>query len=134
MQVKNFLVAALASSFVLLSCSKKSEDKPASTIPIEGSWIGKFSVLSEPFNNFYSFKIKPGGVLEVQDAAQQKTGSGSWKLEGNLFMATYTNTVPDTKTFSVLATFNKHTGKLDGTWGPDDNDYTGGYWFMNRSN
>ena len=90
-------------------------------------------MLSEPYNNFYSFKIKAGGVLEILDAAQQKTGSGIWKTEENLFMATYTNTVPDTKTFSVLATFNKQTGKLDGTWGPGDNDYTGGYWFMNKS-
>jgi len=134
MQVRSFLLLGLISSFVFMSCHKNSDDKTLTKTTIEGTWAGKYAVLSEPYNTFYSFKIKAGGILEVLDIAQQKTGNGTWKLEGVLFMATYTNTVPDTRTYSVLATFNSQTGKLDGTWGPDDNDYTGGYWYMNRTN
>jgi hypothetical protein len=134
MRSRNLILASFA-MLVLFSCSKKSDDKAPKAVTIEGIWVGKYSVLSEPYNAFYSFKIKANGVLELLNAAEEVTGTGTWELEnGNLFIGTYTWLPPGSKTFSVLATFKKDTGELDGTWGPDDNDYTGGYWYMEKKN
>ena len=132
MRFKNLLLASLA-VLAFISCSKKSDDKIEKTVSIEGTWVGKYSVLSEPYNDYYSFRIKAGGILELLDATNKVTGSGTWAIEnGNLFSGTYTLPAPDSKKISVLATFKKDTGDLDGTWGPDDNDYTGGYWYMKK--
>ncbi|MBC7886352.1 MAG: hypothetical protein H7Z13_00575 [Ferruginibacter sp.] len=134
MQLKNLFIAGLLSVIAFASCSKKNDDIPL--VSIEGDWVGKYSVLSGPYNNYYSFKIKAGGVLELQDAAGQKTGEGSWQFSNanTVIFGTYSHLPPANGKFSFIANFNSTTGKIDGTWGNDLKEYGGGYWFMNKTN
>ena len=135
MQLKHFFIAGLLSVITFASCSKKKDDIKVD-VPIEGTWVGKHSYLSEPFNNHYSFKIKAGGILERLDAAGQKIGDGTWAFanDNTIITGTYTMLLPASGTFSFIANFNKVTGKLDGTWGNGQQEYGGGYWFMNKIN
>lgn len=132
MQLKHFFIAGLLSVISFASCSKKNNDIIKADVPIEGTWAGKHSYLSEPLNNHYSFKIKAGGVLERLDANGQKIGEGTWAFYNANTAITGTYTLTGGATFSVVANFDKVTGKLDGTWGNGTNDYNGGYWFMNK--
>ncbi|MEI9945302.1 MAG: hypothetical protein WDN26_13940 [Chitinophagaceae bacterium] len=135
MQVKKILVAGLLAVITFISCSKKSDDKlTPPEVSIDGEWAGKSSVLSGPYNSYYSFKIKPGGTMELLDANKQKTGEGTWEIEqGNIFSATYSFLPPASGTFSVIATFDKIKGELDGTWGSGQQIYGGGYWYMSKT-
>ncbi len=133
MQLKKLFIAGLLAVITFVSCSKKNEDiKPEVTI--EGKWTGKSSVLSEPFNSFYSFNIKAAGVLERLDVNGVKIGEGTWAFYNANTAITGTYTLTGGATFSVIANFDKVTGKLDGTWGNGTNDYNGGYWYMNKVN
>jgi hypothetical protein len=133
MQLKQVLLAGCLSILVFASCSKK-DSAPLPAASPEGNWAGKYSVLSGPYNGYYSFKIKAGGVLELQDSLQQKAGTGTWELENKIFTGTYSFLAPATGTFSVIANFNNNTGKLDGTWGTGLQEYGGGYWYMYKTN
>ena len=132
MQNKTLFFMGMLIMLVFASCKKESA--APSGVSIEGDWVGKSSVLSGPFENHYSFTIKAGGVLERVNAAGQKIGQGTWAFysDNTAITGTYTLLPPDTATFSVIANFNKSTGKLDGTWGRGANDYNGGYWYMNK--
>jgi hypothetical protein len=132
MQLRSFIIAGVVSLIAFTSCNKK-DNVDSKEISIEGTWVGKYSFLSEPYNNYYSFKIKPGGTLELLNEAQQKTGEGTWETEPGIFSATYTLLPPSSGTFSVIANFNK-TNKIDGTWGVGQQLYGGGYWYMNKIN
>jgi hypothetical protein len=135
MQLKQFFIAGLLSVIAFVSCSKKDNDIKTG-FPIEGNWVGKYSVLSGPYNSYYSFKIKAGGVLERQDSTGQKTGEGTWALTNanTIITGTYTLLAPSSETFSFVANFHSDTGDLDGTWGYGLKEYGGGYWFMTRTN
>jgi len=127
MLAKTLLALCLVSIIGFTSCSKNKDDVQAPTFPIEGTWMGKYSVLSGPYNNYYSFNIKAGGVIERLDINGVKTGQGTWKMSGTTFEAVYTQ---GGETFSVLATFDNKSGELDGTWGSGVLGYGGGYWYM----
>lgn len=133
MQVKQLFIIGLLSVVSLASCSKK-EKTLDSSVPIEGTWIGKYSFLSEPYNNYYSFKITAGGVLELQDAGGQKIGEGNWEFSNanTVIFGTYTLLPPGSSTFSFIANFDKVKGELDGTWGHGEKEYGGGYWYMKK--
>ncbi|MBC7885378.1 MAG: hypothetical protein H7X99_07875 [Saprospiraceae bacterium] len=133
MKIKSFLVAGLMSAIVLASCSKE-KDTIDPNIAIEGVWIGKYSILSEPYSNFYSFRFKAGGVLELIDITQTKKGEGTWAFtnDNEVISGTYTLIPPDSGTFSFVANFDKNTLEIDGTWGVGSQEYGGGYWYMNK--
>ncbi len=133
MQLRNLLIAGLLSVMVFASCSKKNDDIKAN-VPIEGTWVGKSSILSEPYNNFYSFKIKTGGILERLDNNGVKIGEGTWAFYNDGIGITGTYTITGGDTFSIIASFDKVNGKLDGTWGNGTQEYGGGYWYMNKVN
>jgi len=132
MQIKQLFTAGILSLMILVSCSKKNDDIVNADVTIEGTWIGKHSFLSEPLNNHYSFQIKAGGILERLDANGQKIGEGTWAFYNAEAGITGTYTLTGGGTYSIIATFDKVNGKLDGTWGNGTNDYNGGYWFMNK--
>ena len=134
MRVKQFLTGSFLSLILLVSCSKKSDDV-SKVISIEGVWTGKYSVLSGPYDAYYSFKIKAGGTMELLDAAHQKKGEGVWELEnGTIFSATFTDLSSGNTVYSVIANFKKDSGTLDGTWGNGEKEYGGGYWYMDKEN
>jgi hypothetical protein len=133
MQLKKIMLLSCVFLFAMTSCSKNKDTKNPE-VPLEGLWVGKYSFLSEPYNNFYSFRFSAGGTLELLDSNKQKAGEGTWTFNGVPLTGTYTLLPPNTGTFSFIATFDKQAGKLSGTWGTGQQEYGGGYWFMTRVN
>lgn len=133
MQLKKLFIAGVLCLIAFVSCKKDNGDfKPY--VAIEGTWVGKSSVLSEPFNSFYSFRIQPSGVLERLDMNGEKIGEGTWAFYNNNTAITGAYTLTGGATFSIIANFDKVNGKLDGTWGNGTQEYGGGYWYMNKTN
>lgn len=136
MQVKNVLISGLLFLGAFASCKKDKQTTTPQTAAaiIEGNWEGKSSILSQPFNQYYSFTFKAGGVLEVKNAVGTKTGEGTWAFYNNDNAITGTYSLTSGATFSIIANFDKVNKKLDGTWGNGQNDYNGGYWYMVKVN
>jgi len=133
MQTLRFFIFGLLSTIAFLSCGKENDD-PKTVIPIEGKWVGKYSILSEPYNDHYSFRFNETGILERLDISGEKAGEGTWEFSNNntVVSGTYTMSPPATGTFSFVANFDTELGELDGTWGYDENEYNGGYWYMSK--
>ena len=122
----------LLSATAFFSCSKEDEGTPTDTV--EGKWVGTYGFGSENPDIFFSFNIKPGGVIEELNKNGGVKGTGTWQLTGDDFSATYDWGAPYYTTYTVSATFDKAHGKLKGFWGYDDSDADGGKWEMEKSN
>ena len=118
----------------IVSCSK-SNDSNKGTTSVEGVWEGKYGTGNNNPSSFYSFNIKPGGILEELNASGQVKGTGTWKLEnGNIFSAKYTYAAPSNSKFSIIGAFYKSDGKLLGNWGYGESVTDGGLWEMTKKN
>ena len=110
------------------ACSKSnSSNKPFESI--EGVWKG--TVVTEYDNEvyFWSFNIKSGGVLEVLNKTGGVLATGTWSIENNIFLASYTE---EGDKFSIIGSHNKSLGKLLGNWGYDNSTTDGGTWQMTK--
>lgn len=125
-----FLVLSTVS---FIACSKE-EDEGHPTDTVEGLWIGTYGFGSESPDIFFSFNIKPGGVIEELNSNQLVKGSGTWELDDDDFTASYQWGAPYFTSFSVMATFDKSKGRLTGFWGYDDSAIDGGKWIMDKNN
>jgi hypothetical protein len=130
MKFMKFSVMALTMAITFFSCKKDSDSvaKNTPTPGIEGKWIGKYGFGNETPGIFYSFNIKPGGVIEELNKSGYSKGSGTWNLNGTTFTATYQWGAPYYSFYSVSATYNEATHKLTGTWGYDNSATDGGLW------
>lgn len=118
----------LMSILLVTACTKETEPKapPAPTYPIEGLWIGTYSVDAMPAQGqlFYSFAIYPDGTLLTKSKGGDGKfyySSGTWTLSsGNVFNGTITtfDTYNSASRITQTVTANySNTGKLtDGTW------------------
>ena len=117
--------------FQMSSC-KKADAETTKTYPIEGLWIGTYSVgtIPEQGNLFYSFIIYPGGVLLTKGKGgdgRDYYSTGTWTLtNSNTFLGTISTFYPNTGQpviQSITATYS-NTGKLtNGIWNDTDNPY-----------
>lgn len=129
MKISKIILIALVALTGFISCKK---DKVEKQNTIEGRWVGTYVNEASGNSFYYSFNIKPGGVIEELNAAGQKLGQGTWKLENNILSAKYNWTGGGA--FSVLGAFNKEQGKLLGDWGYGNSATNGGTWQMQRQN
>lgn len=111
------------------SCKK---DKVEKQTTIEGRWVGTYINEASGNSFFYSFNIKPGGIIEELNSSGQKLGQGTWELENNILSAEYTWT--SGSKYSVLGAFYKDKGKLLGDWGYGSSATNGGTWEMHKQN
>jgi len=142
--MKKVLMASLAMSvfavavllFQLTSCKKAigqtNHDCPPAIYPVEGLYIGTYSVSSKPElgNLYYSFVIFPDGsllttgVTEFGDTTYQK---GSWTLSSD---STFTGNIATFTTPSVIQNitgkFSKDGKISDATWHDTYNPYGSG--------
>ncbi|MGN6491069.1 MAG: hypothetical protein ACTHLE_03660 [Agriterribacter sp.] len=127
--MKRFLLALLVSiSFV--AC-KKDNAKPA--VSIEGKWVGKFGTGGNPPSSFFSFNIKPGGVIQELNQDGEVTGEGEWELDSNnVLFATYETLSDNVKVYTVIGAFNAGQAKILGNWGYNDSATDGGTWEMSK--
>lgn len=138
------ILSVLVITLFLISC-KKDCDTPTPTYPIEGLWIGTYTVDNLPSQGslYYSFIIKPNGeVLTEGKGGDGVTyyAAGTWELTDNTFTATYTSInfkgLPVQQ--SATATFS-NTGTLtNGTWedinNPNGPALSGKFSTFNRVN
>jgi hypothetical protein len=123
---------ALAAITTFAACEKDKDDK--TPVAIEGRWIGTYVNAASGNTFYFSFDIKPGGIIEEINNAGQKVGEGTWELDPatNVLMANYTWT--NGQEFSIIAAFDKQNGRLLGDWGYDNSNTNGGTWEMTKSN
>jgi hypothetical protein len=117
------LFAAANIIFQMSSCTKTDAQTGSANYPIEGLWIGTYTVDGNPGlgEQYFSFAIKPGGTIitDTKWATQQHLATGTWSLTGTTlttsFTCVYGLSVNVGITELTTATWDK-TGKLAGTW------------------
>lgn len=131
--MKFLKITMLSCAFVLMlaSCSKKSSDDstPVSN-SIDGTWSGSSVTESTNTKSFYSFDIKPNGVLNRLDETGAVVSTGVWSMSNNIFEGTYKNA--NNAKFSVIGSYNKTLAKILGNWGYGNSVTNGGTWEMTR--
>ena len=114
----------------LPSCKKEHANKNLSTI--EGKWVGSYVNDASGNTFYYSFNIKPGGIIEELNSSGQLVGSGNWELSNDILSAYYNYLPPSNSSYSVIGAFDKNSGKLAGDWGYGNNATNGGTWEMTK--
>lgn len=131
MKISKIILIALVTLPGFIACKKDKVDKQ--TTNIEGRWVGTYVNEASGSSFYYSFNIKAAGVIEEVNAAGEKLGQGTWKLENNILSAKYSWSGGGNG-FSVLGAFYKETGKLLGDWGYGNSATNGGTWEMHKQN
>ena len=129
MKISKFILVAITAIIGFASCSKDKADTAQNT-SIEGRWVGTYVNNASGNTFYYSFNIKPGGVIEELNQSGQKLGAGTWELQNDILSAEYIWT--SGSKYSVLAAFNKSQGKLLGDWGYGNSATNGGTWQMTK--
>jgi len=87
---------AIAIAIFQVSSCKKADAQPttAKNYPIEGLWIGTYTVDGEPGlgDQYFSFVIKPGGTIinDTKGGGVQHLGVGTWALNGTILTCSFT--------------------------------------------
>lgn len=131
MKMLKLMLLLLVSTTTFFACQKDDEGQPTDTV--EGLWIGNYGFGNDNPDIFFSFNIKPGGVIEEVNKNQGVKGTGTWELVGDQFTASYKWYAPYFTDYKVRATFDKAHGRLSGFWGYDTDD-NGGKWNMHKEN
>ena len=131
MKISKIILIALVAVTGFASC-KKDKVESKTTGGIEGRWVGTYVNDASGNSFYYSFNIKPGGVIEELNSSGQKLGQGTWEFENNILTAHYSWT--SGSKYSVIAAFYKEDGKLLGDWGYGDSATNGGTWVMHKQN
>ena len=130
MKISKIILIALVTLPGFIACKKDKVEKQTSNI--EGRWVGTYVNEASGNSFYYSFNIKPGGVIEELNSSGQKLGQGTWEFENNILTAKYTWT--SGSKYSVIGAFYKQDGKLLGDWGYGDSATNGGTWEMHKQN
>ena len=59
-------------------------------------------------------------------------GEGTYKIKGNTLKGTYKMKFSPFNQYSVIATINPTTGKIEGSWGYDDSGDDGGKILLSK--
>ncbi len=128
MQVFKTTFFALVVAIAATACSKSnSSDKPFESIA--GVWKGTVITDHDKKVYFWSFGFRANGVLEVLNQTGGVVATGTWSLENNILMASYTQ---DDDKFSIIGSHNASLGKILGNWGYDNSTTDGGTWEMSK--
>ena len=110
--------------FQFTSCEKAEAQTQQQVIfPIEGLWIGKYTITSEPSlgQQFFSIAIKPDGtaVVETKYGNTQHLSVGNWIKSGTTFTCNFTCVYGLPQHIGIVEKFVgtwDNTGTLNGTW------------------
>lgn len=114
------------------ACKKDEVEQPVTSSGVAGLYEGKYGLGSGSSVVFFSFNLKPDGVLEELDETGAIIGKGIWTITGKNFYGTSNYLPPATNKFAVKATYDATAKKLTGTWGYGNNDANGGNWHMTK--
>ncbi len=126
---KIFTAVSAVAFFLLLfiiSCSKDTVQTttPPATYPVQGLWVGTYTVDGQPgVSQYFSYIIKNDGTILVDaksiSPVQQHLGVGNWSLSDTVLTSNYTTVYGISSNIGVVqastAKWDK-TGKLTGTW------------------
>jgi hypothetical protein len=86
---------AIAMTLFQISSCKKSTAQNSATYPIQGLWIGTYTVDGQPGlgEQYFSFIIKPDGTMinDTKFSNQQHLAPGTWTLSGSTLSCTFTS-------------------------------------------
>jgi len=132
MKISKIILFAAVALTGFISCKKDKDAVSNKQATIEGVWVGTYVNNASGNSFFYSFNIKPGGIIEELNSSGQKLGQGTWELENNILSAHYQWN--SSSKYSVLCAFYKDQGKLLGDWSYGNSSTDGGTWQMTKSN
>ncbi|MBE7172446.1 MAG: hypothetical protein INR73_17800 [Williamsia sp.] len=141
MKFRLLLATVLACTLFISSCTKEEDSTPSATAdtptyPVEGLWLGTYSVTTVPSqgNLFYSFAIYPDGTILTKSLASDgkyyySTGTWTWQSSAsNVFVATIsTMNTPLPIVQRITATWSKTGIMTDGVWTDTSNPYNAGF-------
>lgn len=144
MKTKLILACFLVTLLAFSGCKKDTStpDPVSPTYPIEGLWIGTFTVdnnPSQPGSYYYSYAIYPDGSVLVKSRPADGNNyysTGTWTLSAtNKFSATITtmNFSGPQVTQTITADF-VNTGEMTGVWNDTINASQTGKLSMKRIN
>ena len=111
--------------FQMSSCKKADAQPPVTTTyPIEGLWIGTYTVDAEPGwgDQYFSFIIKPDGTMiaDTKLGDVQHLSPGTWTLNGTTLSCSFTCVYGTPADIGIVETTTASwdkTGKLtSGHW------------------
>lgn len=108
------LLLALSS---LYACSKQKMDPP---YHLPGTWIGKIGTGTATPSGYYELTIKESGAIERISASGSVSAVGTWELQANNFIASYTFS-DNGETVTLEATLNKTKNEITGNWANSGN-------------
>jgi hypothetical protein len=98
--------------------------------------VGKYGSGAATPNSGFSMVVETGGKITVADAqniTSPSKATGTWRLTGNLFEATYTYGAGGS-TFTFQANWSNDGKMTIGTYGTGASATGTGTWFMDRKN
>lgn len=114
-QLKFFLPFFLT-ALLFTACKKDATETPKpSPFKVEGTYVGKIGTSSQIPNDYFEFKLKPGGAMERIGLLGGVDGTGTWTLTENNFAAEYKNSTA-TVTVTLTGTLNKDQKRISGNW------------------
>lgn len=134
MKVSKIMFSVFMAMAALMSCKKDHDEIKKTTI--EGRWEGTYINDASGNSFYYSFNIKPDGVIEEINASGEKIGEGTWEIDSNNIFSAHYKWIPPTghSNYAVIGALYHETGKLLGNWGYGSSTTNGGTWEMQKSN
>ena len=125
-------VVLLASAF---TACKKEKDALSSNPEAQkylGKWVGNYGFDNDVPGYFFSLNINSNGSIQELKSNGDPKGEGTWKMDGATLKGTYKMLFSPYNEYSVEATINSSTGKLEGTWGYDGDGTDGGKILLSK--
>jgi len=125
--LKSFaLLLILSTAFLACKKDKDESSNQAGSESFMGKWTGTYGFDNDFPGYFFSLNIKSDGVIQELNSSGVAKGEGTWTMQGSALKGVYKMKFSPYNEYSVIATFNPATGKIEGTWGYDNNGADGG--------
>jgi hypothetical protein len=118
------LLWILAAGLVFFSFRKDNGAEAVSAGSFTGKWTGKYGFGNEAPSKSFSLQIKSDGTIRELNSSGVVRGRGTWKMERSVLKGNYKMLFAPYSEYSISA--NLDPGRLEGTWGYDDNGTGGG--------
>ena len=128
MKILKHFASVLLLSTIFLACNKDNDGPKTdpNAAKFFGKWVGTYGFDSDVPGYFFALNIKSDGVIQELNSSGVAKGEGSWTIQGSTLKGVYKMKFSPFNEYSVLATVNSATGKIEGTWGFDSNGADGG--------
>ena len=119
-------VLLLTSVFTACKKDKDSSSHSPEAQQFFGKWVGTYGFDNDVPGYFFSLNIKADGTIQELKSNGDAKGQGTWTVQGSVLKGNYKMTFSPYNEYSVVATVNASTGKIEGSWGYDGNGSDGG--------